>query len=94
MQSVLVLLIIQTLLLVFSAIATLLSLIFMLFPDFFAKIEEFLGFEFGGSGSFATLLEGKINFVNDWVFNHRSLCGPLLCVLAAVNTKNAFLLFK
>ena len=80
----------KVLLVVFSALATFMSLIFMLFPEVFRRIEEFLGFEFGGSTSFATLLEGKINFVNDWVYNNRVFCGPLLAVIAAVNTRNAF----
>jgi hypothetical protein len=85
----------KTMLVVFSGIATCLSLIFMLFPDLFTRIEEFLGFEFGGGGgSFSTLLEGKINFVNDWVYAHRVLCGPFLTVVAAINTRNSFLLFQ
>lgn len=81
---------IKTILVVFSALATFLSFIFTLFPELFRRIEEFLGFEFGGSTSFATLLEGKINFFNDWVYDHRAFCGPLFTVIAAVNTKNVF----
>ncbi len=81
----------KILIVVFSALASLLSLIFMLNPKLFRKIEEFLGMEFGNSGeSFATVLEGKINFVNDWVFNNRIIFGPLFALVAAINTRNLF----
>ena len=84
---------IKTALIVFSSLATFLSLIFMLFPEEFRKIEEFLGLEFGGgSADFSTILEGKINLINDWVYKNRLLFGPLLAVLAAINTRSAFFL--
>ncbi|MDD5020436.1 MAG: hypothetical protein PHH75_07230 [Candidatus Omnitrophica bacterium] len=81
--------ILKTLLIVFSSAATVLSLIFMLSPKLFSAIEEFLGLEFG-SGTYITLLEGKINFVNDWISRNRVIFGPLFAVLAALNTRNAF----
>jgi len=77
-------------LIVFSFLATILSLIFMLAPSLFNKIEEFLGLEIGGSASFVTVLEGRMMFVHDWVFGNRLVFGPVLSVLAAVNTRNAF----
>ncbi|MFH1692107.1 MAG: hypothetical protein ABIC68_06050 [Candidatus Omnitrophota bacterium] len=79
----------KVLLIVFSALACGLSLIFMLSADMFSKIEEFLGFEFGGSRQLVTVLEGRINLVNDWVARNRVVLGPVLAVLAAINTKNA-----
>jgi len=84
------LLIFKAFLMVFSSLATFLSLVFMLSPSFFSKIEEFLGMEFGGSAAFATVLEGRINFLNDWVCRNRVLFGPLFAVLGALNTRNAF----
>ena len=81
----------KTSLVVFSGCATFLSLIFMLSPELFRKIEEFLGLEFGGgSADFSTMLEGKINFLNDWIYDNRVFFGPFLAVLAAINTRNAF----
>ena len=82
--------IIKVFLIVFSALSTFLSLVFMLSPEYFRKIEEFLGLELGGSSSFATVLEGKINFINDWAYDNRFVLGPLFSVIAAWNTRNAF----
>lgn len=82
------LLIFKALLVVFSAAATALSLIFMLSPQLFSRIEEFLGLELGAS-AYVTILEGKINFFNDWVSRNRVIFGPLLAIVAAINTRNA-----
>jgi|GEM_PF-874724 len=76
-------------LIVVSFLATVLSLIFMLAPAFFSRIEEFLGLEVGGSVVMLTVLEGRVMFVHDWAFNNRFVLGPLLSVLAAINTRNA-----
>lgn len=76
-------------LIVFSALACGLSLIFMLSPGLFSKIEEVLGFEFGSSQQFVTVLEGRINFLNDWIARNRVILGPVLVIIAAINTKNA-----
>lgn len=86
------LLIFKVCLIVFSALATGLSVIFMLFPSLFTRIEEILGMEFGGYTSFAVALEGKINIINDWVGRYRAITGPVLAILAAINTRNAVFL--
>lgn len=78
----------KVLLVIFSGLACGLSLVFMLSPGLFAKIEEFLGLEFGGE-QFITVLEGRISFLNDWINKNRVVFGPILAVLAAINTKNA-----
>ena len=83
-------LIFKVLLIVFSFMATILSLIFMGSPDLFSQIEEFLGMEFGSSDTFVTVLDGTVNVLNDWVARNRLFFGPLLALLAAINTKNAF----
>jgi hypothetical protein len=82
----------KILLLTFSAIATALSLIFMLSTDLFRRIEEFLGWEFGAGDTYVTILEGRINFVSDWIYRNHVVFGPILAVLAALNTRNVFLL--
>jgi len=84
------LLLFKAFVIVFSTLATFLSLVFMLFPSFFSKIEEFLGMEFGGSAAFVTVLEGRINFLNDWVSRNRAFFGPLFAILGAINIRNAF----
>lgn len=81
-------LIFKALLIVFSAAATFLSLVFMLSPQLFSRIEEILGLELGAS-AYVTILEGKINFLNDWVARNRVFFGPLFAVIAAINTRNA-----
>lgn len=82
----------KVLLIVFSSLTAVLSLIFMLSGELFSKIEEALGMEVGAV-VFATALEGKINFVNNWVYRNKNFFGPLFAVLAAYNTRNAFFLF-
>ena len=84
------LLIIKAFVIVFSSLATFLSLVFMLSPSFFSRIEEFLGMEFGGSAAFATVLEGRINLLNDWVCRNRVFFGPLFAILGAMNIRSAF----
>ena len=77
---------------IFSAFSVFMSLVLMVSPKTFTKIEEFLGLEFGPSMTFNTVLEGRVNFVNDWVFKNHWFFGPLLAVLAALNTINSFFL--
>lgn len=77
-------------LVVFSFLATLISLIFMLSPESYQRLEDFLSLEFGSPVYFNTTLEGKINILNDWVLQNRMVFGPLLAVLAALNTRNIF----
>ncbi len=77
-------------LIVFSAISTFLSLVFMFSPALFSKIEEAVSISLGTKNSFNAALEGEINFFNDWVKRNRFLFGPLLVILAAINTRNAF----
>lgn len=82
------------LLMIFSFFATLISLILMLSPEAYQRLEDAFSSEFGGAGSFNTALEGKINIVNDWILRNRLLFGPLFTILAALNTRNAFLFFN
>lgn len=78
----------KVLLVVFSATACGLSVVFMCSPRLFSAIEEILGLEFGGD-QFVTVLEGKINFLNDWIGKNRIILGPVMAILAAINTRNA-----
>ena len=77
-------------LVVSSSAATMLSLVLLFSPDLFLRIEKYLAKEFGGESNFVTVLEGEIDFLNSWVFNNRVFFGPLLSILAAINTRNAF----
>jgi hypothetical protein len=79
-------------LVVFSGSASFLCLIFMLSPTTFSRIEDALGIEIGGTRIMVSVLEGKINFINDWCYKNHVLCGPVLAVLAAWNTRSAFFL--
>ena len=88
----LAIILIKIFLVIFSSLASFLSLVFMISPTAFSKIEEYVSLEFGGSADFVTVLEGKINFLNDWVFDNRAFFGPLLAILAALNTRSAFFL--
>ena len=83
------LLVIKAALIVFSSLATILSVIFMLSPESFNNIEEFLGMEVGGRAVFLTVLEGRVMFVHNWVLSNRFVLGPVLCILAAMNTRSA-----
>ncbi len=87
----LVLTVFYLLVLVFSFLTTLLSLVFIFSPDLFSKIEEYLGMEFGGDPTFNSAIEGKVNLLHDWVSDHRAFFGPLFVVTSAINTKNVFL---
>ena len=79
-------------LVVFSGIASFLCLVFMLSPSFFSQIEEALGMQIGGTRMMISVLEGKINFINDWCYKNHVFCGPTLAILAAWNTRSAFFL--
>jgi hypothetical protein len=77
-------------LVVFSGIATLLSLLFMLCPSGFRALEEMMGLEIGWQTTVTTVLEGRINLINDWVYKNHFLFGPLLALIAAFNTRSAY----
>ncbi len=85
--------IVKMTMMVFSIIATFLSFVFMLSPPLFSKFEEFAALEFGDNVSFTTVLEGRINFLDDWLHKHRMFIGPLLIFLSGWNTLEVFFLF-
>jgi hypothetical protein len=82
----------KTLMTIFSGLATFLSLVFMAFPPLFGQIEEFVSLQFGGERKIVSLVEGEINFLDDWLKRNRLFFGPLFSVLAALNTRNIFFL--
>ncbi len=85
-----VLTLIKVTLVVFSGVATLLCLVFMLAMPVFRKIEEILGMQFGSKSTFSSALEGNIDVINDWVYKNHVVFGPIFAVLSAMNTRNAF----
>ena len=64
------------------------SLIFLLFPDFYIRIENTVSMELFESNTFFTGLEGKINFLNDWIFANRLIFGILFVALSIYNIKS------
>lgn len=82
--------ILKTFLIIFSALATGLSLLFMLYPIKFRMLEELLGMEIGWEASVSTILEGKITVINDWIYRNHVAFGPLLAIIAAWNTRSFF----
>ena len=68
------------------------SLIFLLFPDLYIRIEDSVNMEIFESTTFLTALEGKINFLNDWIFQNRLVFGTLFVFLSFYNIKSLILL--
>jgi len=77
----------------FSAAAAILMLIFSFAPKLYMRIENFLALEFGGGDTYVTVLEGEVDFLNVWLIRYRYFFAPLLAVLAAINTYNAYALY-
>jgi hypothetical protein len=77
-------------LVIFSGAAACLSLLFMLSPNSFRVLEEMMGLEIGWETTVTTVLEGRINILNDWVYKNHVFFGPLLAILAAWNTRSVF----
>ena len=75
-----------------NSLATFVSVVFMMSPSRFAQLEEFLTLQFGGEVRIVSIIEGEVNFLNDWIKRNRIFFGPLFSVLAALNTRNAFFL--
>ena len=69
-----------------------LSLIFLLFPDLYLRIEEIVDLELISETDFFTTLEGKINFLNDWIFKNRIFFGILFVLLSFYNIKSLIVL--
>jgi hypothetical protein len=89
-MELLVLYIIKILLIVFSGLATVLCLVFMLALPVFRRIEESLGTQLGSRSTFISAIEGDIDVINDWVYKNHVVFGPIFAVLSAMNTRNAF----
>ena len=70
---------------VFSLLSAILSLVLIYSREVFMHIEERLGFEIISARQFSLLLEGQVNFVNDWVIKNRLIFGPIFFVLAINN---------
>jgi multisubunit Na+/H+ antiporter MnhG subunit len=64
------------------------SLIFLLFPDLYFRIEDAVGRDLFGSTTFLTALEGRVNFLNDWIFKYRLLFGTLFVLLSLYNIRS------
>ena len=75
-----------------SFVTLLLSLIFLLFPRLYFRIEEIVDAEILPTTEFFTALEGRINFINDWVFKNRVVFGVLFVSCSMYNIKSFLVL--
>ncbi|MDD5352846.1 MAG: hypothetical protein PHS93_06755 [Candidatus Omnitrophica bacterium] len=72
--------------------ALIFSLIFLLSLELYLRLEEIANTELGLTAVFLTVLEEKINFLNDWIFKHRLACGILFVLLSLHNIKSLIFL--
>ena len=84
--------IIKIILLIASVITFILSVIFLMFPATYVRIEELLNLDLIHRVEFLTTLEGKINVVNDWMMQNRIIFGLLFVLLSLYNIKSLILL--
>jgi hypothetical protein len=70
-----------------SFITLTLSLIFLLSPKIYLRLEEILSIEIFPETVWLTVLEGKINFINDWIFQNRVVFGTLFVFVSLYNIK-------
>ena len=68
------------------------SLIFLLFPDLYIRIEEAVNMDLMKSTTFFTVLEGKIDVINDWIFKNRIFFGVLFVTLSIYNIRSLIVL--
>lgn len=68
------------------------SLIFLLFPDLYFSIEEMFDADIVPTVKFLTVVEGEVNFLNDWIIRHRLVFGTLFVLLSLYNIKSLIVL--
>jgi len=69
-----------------------LSLVLFISPNLYLRIEEILNFEIIPQAQFITVLEGKIDFINQFIIRNRLFFGPLFIFLSIYNIKTLTLL--
>jgi len=69
-----------------------LSLILFISPQLYLRLEETLNFNILPSAQFVTVLEGKIDFFNDYIIKYRIIFGPLFTILSIYNFKTLLFL--
>ena len=84
--------IIKTILLAASYATCVLSIIFLLFPNLYMRIESTLNSDLLQGAQFFTSLEGKIDFLNDWIIQNRMIFGTLFVLLSLYNIKSLILM--
>ena len=65
-----------------------LSLVLFISPQMYLRIEETLNFDIIPQAQFITVLEGKIDFMNDFIIRNRFFFGPLFAILSIYNFKS------
>jgi len=69
-----------------------LSLVFLLSPELYSRIEDMVNSELIKSTAMTTVLEGRINFLNDWIIRNRAFFGILFIVLSIFNIRSLVVL--
>jgi len=75
-----------------SFISLSLSLIFLLLPRLYLRLDEMFSLNFLPESEWLTTLEGKMDILNDWVIKNRIIFGTLFVVLSLYNIKTVIAL--
>ena len=84
--------IVKIALLVASLTTFVLSLIFLFSPELYFRLEDRLNSDIISRVEFLTVVEGKVNVINDWIFENRIIFGTLFVLLSLYNVKSLLLL--
>lgn len=84
--------VVKIVLLVASLVTAILSLIFLFSPELYVRLEERLNSDVIGRVEFLTVVEGKVDVINDWIFENRIIFGTLFVLLSLYNIKSLLLL--
>ncbi|MDD5292218.1 MAG: hypothetical protein PHY46_03440 [Candidatus Omnitrophica bacterium] len=64
------------------------SVIFMFLPRLYSRLEEILNMDLLPQTVWFTVLEGRINFINDWIIKNRIVFGVLFISSSIYNIKS------
>jgi len=76
-----------------ASLATfILSLIFLLSPDTYVRLENMLNMDVINRIEFLSSIEGKVEVLNEWILENRVIFGLLFVLLSLYNIKSLILL--
>jgi hypothetical protein len=76
------------LLLLASLASFIISLIYIFSPTTYSRLEEILSIDLGSVATILSVLEGEINFIEDWIYERRFFFGSVLAILSLNNCIN------